>query len=122
MLREPRRGVAGLAKWVEIDVDGSVERATVQESQDNTELAGCNNERGTGVLHQCRMTQRDVQWCEMQGVVAAAQRSEREHLSMIEGASTSEGVSSPIGRSVGRSVTYFLVIELQCNSGQHDST
>ena len=54
------------------------------------------------MLHQCRMAQRGVQRCEMQGVVAAVQRSEREHLSAAEGASTSEGVSSPTGRSVGR--------------------
>ena len=38
---------------------------------------------------QCRMTQRGVQWCEMQGVVAVAQRLEREHLSTVEGASAS---------------------------------
>jgi len=37
-------------------------------------------------------------------------------------ASTSKDVSSPIGRSVGRSVTYFSVIELQYSSGQHDAT
>ena len=111
-----------MAEWVETDADGVEERATVQESQDSVELVGCNNARGTGVLHQCRMAQRGVQRCEMQGVVAAAQRSEREHLSAIEGASASVGVSSPTGRSIGRSVTYFSVTELQCSSGQHNAT
>jgi len=50
-------------------VDGAVKRATVQESQDSVELGGCNNARGTGVLHQCRMAQRGVQRCEMHGVL-----------------------------------------------------
>jgi len=68
------------------------------------------------------MAQRGVQWCEMQGFVVAAQRLEREHLSMAEGASASVGVSSPTRRSVGRSVTYFSVTKLQCNNGQHDAT
>ena len=54
-----------------------VERATVQESPESTELAGCSNARGTGVLHQCKKAQRGVQWCEMQGVVAATERLER---------------------------------------------
>ena len=98
--------------WVETDADGATERATMQESRDSARLAGCSSVRGTGVLHQCRMAQRGVQWCEMQGVVAAAQRSERVHLSAAEGASASMGVSSPIGRSVGRLVTYFSVTEL----------
>jgi len=48
---------------------------------------------------------------------SSAEVRDREHLSVIEGASTSVGVSSPTGRSVGRSVTYFLVTKLQCNSG-----
>ena len=34
--------------------------------------------------------------------VAAAQRSEKEHLSAAEGASASEGVSTPTERSVER--------------------
>ena len=38
--------------------------------------------------------------------VVAAQRSEREHLSAADGASTSKDVSSPTGRSVGR---FFFV-------------
>jgi len=59
----------------------------------------------------------------MQGVVAVSQKSEREHLLAAEGASASLGVSSPIGRSVGRSVTYFSVacnmmrggaVQMQC--------
>ena len=81
--------------WVERDADGAAERAIVQDSQDNTRLAGCNSARGTGVLHQCRMAQRGVQWCKMQGVVAASQRSEREHLSAAGRASASEYVPSP---------------------------
>ena len=40
--------------------------------------------------------------------VAVAQKSQREHLLATEGASTSEGVSSPTGRSAGR----FLFLEL----------
>jgi len=63
LLQEPRRGVAGLAKWVETDADGAAQEA-----------------------------------------------------------SASEDVSSPIGRSIGRSVTYFSVTKLQCNIGQHDAT
>jgi len=35
------------------------------------------------------MAQRGVKRCEMQGVVAAVQRSKREHLSAVEGASAS---------------------------------
>jgi len=50
----------GLAEWVEIDVDGATERAIVQESQDSANLAGCNNVKGIGVLHKCRMAQRGV--------------------------------------------------------------
>lgn len=50
-----------------------------------------------------------------------AEVREREHLSAAVGASASMGVSSPIGRLVGRSVTYFSVTELQCSSGQHDA-
>ena len=80
---------------VETDAKG----ATVQDSQDIARLAGCNSARGTGVLHQCRTAQRGVQWCEMQGVVAATQRSEREHLLSAEGASASVVVSSPTERS-----------------------
>ena len=38
----------------------------------------------------------------MHGYVAIAQMSEREHLSTVGRASASEGVFSPIGRSVGR--------------------
>jgi len=55
-----------------MDVDGAIKKATVQESRDNARLAGCSSARGTRVLHQCRMAQRGVQWCEMQGVVAVA--------------------------------------------------
>lgn len=58
----------------------------------------------------------------MQGVVVAAQRSEREHLSATKGASSLEDVSSPIGRSVRTSVTYFLVTELECSIAKHDAT
>jgi len=47
---------------------------------------------------------------------------EREHLLVVEGALASVGVSSPTGRSVGRSVTYFSVTELQCSIGQCDAT
>jgi len=39
-----------------------------------------------------------------------------------KGALILEGVSSPTGRLVGRSVTYVSVTKLQCNSGQHDAT
>jgi hypothetical protein len=53
---------------------------------------------------------------------SSAEVREREHLSATEGASTLVGVSSPTRRSVGGSVTYFSVIELQCNNGQHDAT
>ena len=70
--------------------DGAAERATVQESQDIAELASCSNVRDTGVLHQCRMAQRCVQWCDMQGVVAVVQRS-------IEGALVSDRGSFSIG-------------------------
>jgi len=63
LLWEPRRGVAGLAEWVDIDVDGAAE-----------------------------------------GIAAL------------------EGIPSPTGRSIGRSVTYFSEIDLQCSSGQHDAT
>ena len=41
----------------------------------------------------------------MHGDVAVVQMSEREHLSAEDRASASEGVSSPIERSVGR---FFL--------------
>ena len=77
MLREPRRGVAALAEWVETDADGATERATLQESRDSAKLVGCSSAKGTGVLHQCRKAQRGVQQWEMQGILAAAQRSER---------------------------------------------
>ena len=43
------------------------------------------------------------------GVVAAMQRSKREHLSVTNGASALEDVSSPIERSVG---SFFLLLEL----------
>ena len=49
-----------------------------------------------------------MQRCKMQGVVAAAQRSEREHLSVIEGASTFVGASSPTGRSDWE-ISYLLL-------------
>ena len=71
---------------IEADADEGTEGATVQDSQDSARLAGYNSTRGMGVLHQCKMAQRGVQRCKMQGVVAAAHRSEREHLSMTEGA------------------------------------
>lgn len=74
--------------WVETNADEATERATVQNSQNNARLAGCNSVRGMGVSHQCRMAQRGVQWCEMQGVVVVAQRLERERLLVTEGAST----------------------------------
>ena len=69
LLWEPQRGVARLAEWVETDVDGAVKRAIVQESQYSVELVGCNNARGTGEFHKCRMAQRGVQRCEMHGVL-----------------------------------------------------
>jgi len=92
LLQEPQQGVAGLVDWVETDVDGATERAIVQKSQDSVELAGCNNARGTVVLHQCRMTQRGVQWCEMNGVLqqlrgqrgsTCQQQVELQHQSMF---------------------------------------
>ena len=79
---------------VETDEDGETEGATVQDSQDSTRLAGCNSVRGTGVLHQRRMAQKGVQRCEMRGVVAVAQRSEREHLSTTKGVFSLVGVST----------------------------
>ena len=51
-----------------------------------------------------------------------AEVRDREHLSAAKGASASVGVSSPTRRSVGRSVTYFSITELQCSSEQHDAT
>ena len=42
-----------------------------------------------------------MQWCEMHGDVAVAQRSEREHLSAAGRASASEYVPSPTEWSVG---------------------
>jgi len=63
---------------VEMDTNGVAERATMQESEENTSRAGCSSAKGTGVLHQCRMTQRGVQRCETQGVVAAGHGLERE--------------------------------------------
>ena len=62
----------------------------VQESPDSARLASCNSVRGMGVLHQCKMAQRGVQWFKMQGVVVAAQRS-------IEGALVSGRGSFSIG-------------------------
>jgi len=41
----------------------------MQESQDCAELASYSNARGAGVLNQCRMAQRGVQWCDMCGVL-----------------------------------------------------
>jgi len=51
--------------WVEIDVDGATERATVRESRNNVMLASYNSARGMGVLHECRMAQKGVQLCKM---------------------------------------------------------
>ena len=51
---------------IDTDADGAIKRAIVQESQDSVR-----------------------QQCEAHGVVAATQRSEREHLSATEGVSTS---------------------------------
>ena len=82
-----------------MDADGAAQKATVLEYQDSAKLVGYSNARGTRVLHQCRMAQRGVQRGEMQGVVAAAQRSKREHLSAAKEASASVGISSPTGRS-----------------------
>ena len=93
---------------VETDADEAEERATVQNSQDNARLVGCNSARGMGVLRQCRIAQRGVQRCEMQGVVAATQRSKREHLSATEGASASVGDSSLTGRSDWE-ISYLLL-------------
>ena len=76
--------------WVEIDANEAAESATVQESPSSARLAGCNSVRGTGVLHHCRMAQRGVQRCEMQGVVATAQRP-------IEGALVSSRGSFSVG-------------------------
>ena len=73
-----------------MNVDGVIEIATVWESLDSVRLAGCNSARGTGVLHQCRMAQRGVQHCEMQGVVAVVQRS-------VEGALVSDRESFSVG-------------------------
>ena len=100
MLREPRRGVAGLAEWVDTDADGAVERVTVQESQDCVELAGCSNgHRSVAPVQDSRKR------CEMvldAWSVAAAQGSEREHLLVAKGASAPKDVSSPTERSIGR--------------------
>ena len=62
-------------------------------------------------------TVRDAESC-----CGNAKVREREHLLATEGASASVGVSSPTWRSIGRSITYFLVTELQCSSGQHAAT
>ena len=75
---------------VETDADEAAKSAIVQESSGSARLAGCSSVRGTGVLHQCRMAQRGVQRCEMQGVVAAAQR-------LVEGALVSGRGSFSIG-------------------------
>ena len=40
---------------VKTDEDGATEGDTMQDSQDNARLEGCNNARGTGVLHECKM-------------------------------------------------------------------
>ena len=74
----------------EMDADGAAEGAIVQKSQNSTRLAGCNSARGAGVLQRSSMAQRGLQRCEMQGVVAAAQRS-------VEGALVSDRGSFNIG-------------------------
>ena len=71
----------------------------MQETRDSAELVGCSNARGTGVLHQCRMAQRGVQRCEMQGVVAAAQRSVEGALVSGRGSFNIGSVSSQKGMS-----------------------
>ena len=73
LLREPRRGVVILATSVKTDADGATEGATVEDSQDNARLVGCNSARGMGVLHQCGMAQRGVRWCERHKCVAPVQ-------------------------------------------------
>ena len=73
-----------------MDAAEATESATVHETLGSTRLASCNSARGTRVLQRCRMAQRDVQQCEMQGVVVAAQRS-------IEGALVSGRESFNIG-------------------------
>ena len=40
-----------MAEWVETDANGATERDIVQEFQDCVELVGCNNAKGTRVLH-----------------------------------------------------------------------
>jgi len=80
-------------------------------------LARCNIVRSMEVLHQCRMAQRDVQWCEIHGVVAAAQRSVEGALVSGKGNFSIETVSSLTGMSeLGGSITFFSVIGLQCSS------
>jgi len=57
-----------------------------------------------------------------QGVAGLAEWVETNADGAIEEASASEDVSSPTGRSVGISITYFSITELQCSSGQHNAT
>ena len=101
---------------VETDADGAAESATMKESWDSARQAGCNSARGTRMLHQCRVAQRDVQRCEMQGVVAAVQWSVEGALVSGRG-SFNIGIVSSLTRmsELGGSVTYFSVTELQCN-------
>ena len=86
---------------VETDMDGVAKRATVQgipAQHRECRLQQCERHK---CVAQCRVAQRMVQWCEMHGDVAVAQMSEREHLSAVGRASTSEYVSSPAEWSVG---------------------
>ena len=57
-----------------------------------------------------------------QGVARLAEWVETDVDGAAEGALASEGVSSLTRRLAGRSITYFSVTELQCNSVQHDAT
>ena len=94
---------------VEMDADEATEGATVQDSPGSARLAGCNSVRGTGVLHQCRMAQRGVQRCEMQGVVAATQRSVEGALVSGKGSFNIGSVSSLTGMLEVGWISYLLL-------------
>jgi len=70
---------------VEMDANGATERAIVQESQDNAR-----------------------QQCEMHRVIVGTHKSEREHLSATEEASTS-GVFLALQRCQSWEINYLLL-------------
>ena len=102
---------------VEMDVNKAVKSAIVQESWGSARLLSCNSARGTGLLHQCKMAQRGVQRCEMQGDVATVQSSVEGALVSGRGSFSINNVSYLIGMlELGGLVTYFSETELQCSS------